>query len=256
VLEVVARAADVTEPQALLDLRDRLDADVSLVIGRDARAFHPKLWLIEKGDALLVLAGSGNLTAAGLTTNDEQFDLIALENGSDDAVAHVDRFALLTRNALPLEQVVDTAIWHEWLAVFRRQAQLRSQLADAERNLREREPMPDRAVHKAMLIEDLQKIYDETVAANLPRQDGQQYYPTRLLVAINRARDGQRDPVALVTDVLRYETKGFDVLLAAARVDLTLEYLVLDPSRQYHDVFKTRTLELARERVAMFPQAT
>ena len=47
-LEITARAADVTEPEALLALRDGLGADVSVVIGRHARAFHPKLWLIER----------------------------------------------------------------------------------------------------------------------------------------------------------------------------------------------------------------
>jgi HKD family nuclease len=61
-LQLTARAEGVTDPEALLALRDDLGADVWVVIGRRARAFHPKLWLIEDADGMSVLSGSGNLT--------------------------------------------------------------------------------------------------------------------------------------------------------------------------------------------------
>jgi HKD family nuclease len=251
-LQVFARAGDATEPQALLSLRDELNAEVWVVIGKHARAFHPKLWLVEDDRDLVVLAGSGNLTAAGLMTNDEQFDVARFELDSVAAQAQVDRLGQLTRNALPLEQVVGTTIWHEWLAVISRQDQLRRQLAAIERQLNLREPAADRSEDKARLIDDLQALYDATVAAGLRRADGGLYAPTRLLDGIRRARAGVRDPVQLVADVIRKRTGGFDILLNANAVELTLEYLVLDASKPYRDLWTDRSRELARERVAMF----
>jgi len=162
-LELTARASDVTEPEALLELRDEVGADVLVVIGRHAKAFHPKLWLIEHDDQLVVLSGSGNLTVAGLTTNDEQFEVLRLGRDSDEAAAQIDRFEHLTRNALPLDQIEGSTIWHEWLGVRRQQAQLRGQLAHAERLLNERQPIPERSADKAQLVEDLQQLYEDTV---------------------------------------------------------------------------------------------
>lgn len=192
-LEVTARAGDVTEPEALLELRDGLGADVLVVIGKHAPAFHPKLWLVERQDQLVVVSGSGNLTASGLRTNDEQFELLSLPRDSDAAIAQVDRFERLTRNAVPLDRVEGSAIWREWQSVRRRQIDLRRQLARAERHLNGHEPIPDRSDDKARLIDDLQQLYDATVAADLPRADGERYYPARLLGEIKRARDRERD---------------------------------------------------------------
>jgi HKD family nuclease len=251
-LEITARALDVTEPEALLDLRERLGAEVSVVIGKHARAFHPKLWLVESGGKLAVLSGSGNLTGSGMTTNDEQFEVVMLDAASDAAAAHVDRLEALTRHALPLDQVRSGAIWREWLAVRKKQAQLHRELARAERLLNERDPMPDRSADKVKLIEDLQRIYDEAVAADLPRTDGARYYPTRLLVAINRARAGDRDPVKLVSDTIRRRTQGLGILVHAGLFELTLEWLVLDAAKPYHDLFSDQSLELAKARLAEF----
>jgi HKD family nuclease len=253
--EVTARASDATEPDALLELRDGVGADVMLVIGKDARAFHPKLWLIEHDDELVVLSGSGNLAAGGLTTNDEQFEMLRFARDSDEAAAQIDRFELLTRNALPLDQIEGSTIWDEWLTVRQRQVHLRRQLAQVERQLNERQPIPERSADKAQLIEDLQQLYDEAVAADLPRADGERYYPTRVLVAINRARDGERDPVKVVTDTIRRRTDGWDILLRGGLFELTLEWLVLDDSKVYHDLFHARSMELARARIAEFEQA-
>ncbi len=251
-LEITARASDATEPEALLELRDGLGAEVMVVIGKQAKSFHPKLWLVEREDGLVVLSGSGNLTAAGLTTNDEQFELLKYVRDSDKASAQVDRFEHLTRHALQLDQVVSSAIWHEWLNVRKQQARLRSELERGERLLNERDPIPTRASDKAQLIDDLQQLYDDAVAADLPRADGEQYFPTRLLVAINRAREGERDPVKVVTDTIRRETQGLGILLRAGLVELTLEWLVLDASKPYHDLFGERSIQLARARIAAY----
>jgi hypothetical protein len=43
------------------------------------------------------------------------------------------------------------------------------------------------------------------------------------------------------------------VLLRANRLELTLEHLVLDATRPYHDLFYDETRRLSRERLAMFP---
>lgn len=251
-LEITARAADATEPEALVALRDGLGAEVMVVIGKHAKAFHPKLWLVEHDDDLVVVSGSGNLTGAGLTTNDEQFEVLVYARGGDEAAAQMDRFEHLTRHALPLDQAMASTIWGEWLSVRKQQARLRSELARAERLLNQRDPLPNRAPDKAQLIDDLQQLYDDMVAADLPRADGQHYYPTRLLVAINRAREGDRDPVKLVTDTIRRRTKGLGILLRAGRVELTLEWLVLDETKPYHDLFSQGSIELARARIAQF----
>ena len=254
-IEITARAADVTEPEALLALRDDLGADVSVVIGRHARAFHPKLWLLDRPDKTVVISGSGNLTHGGLCSNDEQFEVFEFEPGDVTIAAHHDRYETLTRNAHPLDAIEGAAIWLEWLNVRRQQAQARRALAHAERNLNQREPIADRSLDKAKLVNDLQQIYDDTVAADLPRADGERYYPTRLLVAIYAARDGNREPVKVVSDTIRRHTDGLDILLEAGRVDLTLEWLVLDESKPYHDLFSRASVKLASDRIEEFRRA-
>lgn len=251
-LQITARAADVTEPEALLELRDGLGADVMVVIGSDAQAFHPKLWLIQRDDALVVLSGSGNLTGAGMTTNDEQFEVLRFARDSDEAAAQIDRFEHLTRNARPLDEAIAGTIWDEWLSVRKRQARLREELERAARHLNARDPMPDRSGDRAQLIEDLQQIYEDAVAADLPRADGERYHPTRLLGAIKRAREGERDPVKVVADTIRRRTEGLSILLRAGLVELTLEWLVLDESKPYHSLFSAPSRELARRRIAEF----
>jgi hypothetical protein len=187
-----------------------------------------------------------------MTDNAEQFDLRRMPATGEAPAPEFGRFERLTAQAQSLDQIVNTAIWREWEDVIKKQRQLRLQLARAERDFLGREPMPNRAAHKAQLNEDLQTIYDDAAAANLKRRNGQQYYPTRLLVAINRARAGERDPVNLVTDTIRRRTKGLDILLEAGMVELTLEWLVLDESKPYHDLFVERSHEIARRRVAEF----
>ena len=251
-LEIVARAADVTSPAALLALRDDLGATVSVVIGRDAAAFHPKLWMFETGDVLTVLSGSGNLTSTGLRGNDEQFELATMAADGSEAAAQAERFERLTARAIPLDAVEGTAIWREWLDVIRQQSQSRRELERLGRNLARRDPQPDRTSDKAVLIADLDELYRRTVEARLPTATGRAYVPSRFKQAIDRAQRGA-DPVQLVTRVCRHSSAGFDVLFVNDRPDLTVEQLVLDESKPYHDLFGQQTRELSAARMAGFP---
>ncbi len=74
-------------------------------------------------------------------------------------------------------------------------------------------------------------------------------------MAINRARDGDRNPVKVVSDTIRRYTDGLNILLEAGLVELTLEWLVVDEPRAYHDLFSRRSVELARARIETFRQA-
>jgi HKD family nuclease len=251
-LEVVARAADATSPHALLSLRDDLGAAVSVVIGRYASAFHPKLWLFETGDVLTVLSGSGNLTSTGLRGNDEQFELATMAADGSESAAQALRFERLTARAIPLDKVEGTAIWREWLDVIKQQRQSQRELERLGRNFAQRDPQPDREADKAQLIEDLEALYRRTVEARLPTTSERAYVPSRFKQAIDRARQGA-DPVQLVTRVCRHRSGGFDVLFVNDRPDLTVEQLVLDTAKPYHDLFGQQTRELSAERIAQFP---
>ena len=103
-LELTARAEGVTDPVALPALRDELGAEVWVVIGRDAQAFHPKLWLIENTGGMRVLSGSGNLTEAGMTSNQEQFELLAHPPDSPEVEAEYTRLQTLAGNGVLLDE--------------------------------------------------------------------------------------------------------------------------------------------------------
>ena len=251
-LELVARAADITTPEALFAARDRLGAKVSVVIGKHAKGYHPKLWLFRSDETLSILSGSGNLTGGGITTNDEQFEVIRLDVDSDEAKAHEERFAVLTARAVSLNDLEGTTIWAEWLAVMKAQSAARRQIQQAAANFDKREVILNRHEDKQKLLADLDELYDLTVAAQLPRKDGQPYYPTRFKQGVDRARDGG-DPVELVTRMCRRQTEGFDVILNAERPELTVEYLVLDESKPYYDLFSPSTRKLSAERLQQFP---
>lgn len=201
---------------------------------------------------LRVLSGSGNLTMSGMTTNEEQFEVLRMPVAGDTADAQAGRFERLTRNAQALGSVVDSPVWLEWLELRRQQLRVRSHVAHLERRYFEREPVADRSADKATLIEDLQGVYDQTVEADLKRRDGQQYYPTRLLVGINRCRRGEQDPVRLVANVVKKETEGLNIIREAGLIELTLEWLVVDESKPYHTLFSENTVRLAHERIDAF----
>ena len=251
-LEVVARGADATDPAALLALRDAHGAAVSVVLGRDAQAFHPKLWLVESGGILHVLSGSGNLTGAGLRGNDEQFEIYSMPADGPAAEAQHERFDRLTVKARSIDAVEGSAIWAEWENVRKAQARHRAELRRLQKHLDAREPIADRTEDRLRLIEDLDELYRLTVEARLPREDGGAYVPSRFKQGIDRARSGA-DPVALVGRICRSQSRGFDVLLRADRPDLTVEVLVLDQTRSYHDMFGDETRRLSAARLIQFP---
>jgi HKD family nuclease len=251
-IEIVARAGGVTSPDALLALRDRLGVEVSVAIGREASRFHPKLWMGRAGERLSVLSGSGNLTEAGLLENDEQFDLSHLHIDSEEAAEQMARFERLTERAVRLDEVVGTTIWDEWKTLLIKQRPRQLELRRLEASLESREVRPSREKDRARLIDDLMELYEVTVAERLVTKKGRHYVPTRFLQGIRRAQNGG-DPVQLVYRICRYQTDGFDVILEADRPELTVESLVVDAAKAYHDLFTDSTRELSAKRLQQFP---
>lgn len=222
------------------------------MIGRDASRFHPKLWLARSSERLSVLAGSGNLTSAGLLENDEQFDLFQFPIDSVEASRQTERFERLTERAVRLDEVVDTTIWAEWETILIKQRRHRRELSRLEASLEKREIRSSRQKDRELLIADLMELYEITVAERLMTKKGRHYVPTRFLQGIRRAEAGG-DPVQLVYRICRYQTDGFDVILDADRPDLTVESLVVDTTKPYHDLFTDSTRELSAERLNQFP---
>jgi hypothetical protein len=95
---------------ALDRAREELGVKVSVITGREALAFHPKLWLLRARTEMRVLSGSGNLTAGGLSANREPFEVLITDD-PDQIDAQVDRYENLTAGALPLERVKGTIAW-------------------------------------------------------------------------------------------------------------------------------------------------
>lgn len=251
-LEVVARAADATTPSALETLWRDVGADVSVVIGKDASAFHPKLWLIESNGRLTVLSGSGNLTSSGLRGNDEQFELYSVPASGPEAVAQTDRFDRLVSSALPLETVHGGTTWGEWLLLIRRTHSHHSAIKRLGQALANRDPKPNRAADEEGLLDDLDDLYHRTMAAKLPKENGEAYRPGRFRQQIARARKNEADPVGIVRGICRRRSPGFDVILESGRRDLTVEAIVLDTTKPYHDLFSEQTRSLCIERMRAF----
>jgi hypothetical protein len=114
-LRLVCRAGHgPTDPDSIAMAADELGADVRLVTGSDAARFHPKLYLVANRDRLVVLAGSGNLTAGGLRDNVEQFECLVLPASSPVALAQERRFNLLWDQGAPLEEIRSTRFWEAW----------------------------------------------------------------------------------------------------------------------------------------------
>lgn len=250
-VEVVARAGAVTSPSALQALRDRLGAKVSVAIGEGSMRFHPKLWLVRGDCELAVLSGSGNLTLGGLQQNFEQFELTKMPLDSDEATAQEERFIELTASAFRLESIEGTVAWSSWEQMIIKSKSIRNQLQQWEKKLAEVpvKPKPGEA-HKE-LLDDLYSIYDATVARNMVTPQGNLYRPTRFLVGINRARDGG-DPVEMISRLCRRQTGGFDIILQYNEPHLTVESLVVDAKKKYHELFTPKTRELAAQRLDQF----
>lgn len=251
-VEVVARAGGVTTPVALQALRDQLGAQVSVVIGSESTLFHPKLWLARSESELTVLSGSGNLTQGGLEGNDEQFELRRMLQGSEEADEQEERFIELTASAHRLETVEGTVVWNSWLTMINKTKRHREEIQRLERQLDAAPVRSKPEQERQQLLDDLYEIYNATVAKNMVTPAGKLYRPTRFLVGINRARDGG-DPFELVSRLCRRQTGGFNIILEYDEPDLTVEALVLDEQKPYHEIFTKKTKELAAERLMKFP---
>jgi hypothetical protein len=249
-IELVARGAPITDPAALERAQDELGVSVSLITGHAALAYHPKLWLLQAPDELRVLSGSGNLTDGGLVGNREQFEVLT---ASDPNIVelHRGRYEDLTAGAIPLESFKGTIAWNEWRTQAHERQRLMSQLARLDEKLA-KSPSGDREGDKLLLLADLEGIYTRTVEENIPRRDGQKYVPNRFKQGIDRARENG-DPVRLVYRMCRHKTEGFDVLLEANKPDLTVEALVVDRKKAYHDLFRDETKRLSAVRLEKFP---
>jgi len=248
-LFIVARGAPITEPAALRALRDELDARVAVVVGATASRFHPKVWLLSGKDGLWVLSGSGNLTAAGLRENREQFEIL---HASDTASIKVqeDRFDDLTAGAVPLDEFEGSIAWRTWVEQQARRRRLAEQIADLDQAVAESHSV-SRERDKEDLMRDLWDIYDKTLAAKLRKKDGAVYVPGGLRLQLEGKR-GSGEPVLIVKSLCRNGTEGFGTIEENNRRDLTVESLVVDETKSYHTLFPVETHRLARERLDGF----
>lgn len=250
-VELIAQAGGVTSPDALQEIRERLGAQVSVVIGRGSMRFHPKLWLVRTDEELVVLAGSGNLTRGGMEENFEQFEMTRMPIDSEEAAAHEERFLELTASAYSLETVEGSVAWNVWKQTVIKLRTSRSEISRLERQL-DHTPFVARPEQEAEeLFDDLYAIYEATVEKDMLTPKGHLYRPTRFLVGINRARESG-DPFEFVTRLCRRQTGGFDIILDHNEPYLTVEALVVDETKNYHRLFKERTKELAARRLERF----
>lgn len=124
-VRLVCRAGHgVTEPDAVVE----------------AARFHPKLYLIETRERLVVLAGSGNLTAGGLRDNVEQFELHALAPLTPIARGHQTRFNELWGQGAPLDELRSTPFWEAWRDSHERRLVLGREAQELDAALDEQAP--------------------------------------------------------------------------------------------------------------------
>jgi hypothetical protein len=128
-VELTVRAAPISEPRALLEL-EAAGARVYGMGGPWARGFHPKLWLGNAGDRLMVLSGSANLTTPALAQNQEQMELFAVPADSDAATAHRHRLGQLIAGRLSLAELTHTPYWERWEVLKTRHRKEQRALAD------------------------------------------------------------------------------------------------------------------------------
>jgi len=249
-LEVCARGAPITEQTSLLRLRDELGATVKVVTGEHAAGFHPKVWLVHSAETLSVLSGSGNLTRGGLVSNVEQYELIEHRLGSREAEENECRFMSLTSAGRPLEELENSPAWYEWTDQLRKREQIARQLHELDERLASRKA-GSREHDKQMLCEDLYELYERTVASRLPGRGGRPYRPNYFKQGLDEAH-AANNPVPFVARICRHQTEGFDVIRAARAPALTVEALVVDTGKPYHDLFDASTVQLSAQRLRQF----
>jgi len=250
-LEVVARGAPITDPEALERLAE-MGAAVRAVVGRRALKFHPKLWLGHPPEGLDVLSGSGNLTDGGLVGNEEQFELLRLGAEDHDLIrGHQARFETFFAHGVPIEQLRNDRYWARWVEVTAKRKAAESELLHLDHELADAAGTP---LENAELYADLLDIYE--TAKNevfITNDDGSErpYVATRFKQAIDRGRaEGTLVPV--VSRIVNGPTEGFSRLAEAGRRDLMVETLVLDASKKYHRFFTARTKALAQKNLNLF----
>jgi hypothetical protein len=252
-LELVARGAPTTDPRALVELREKLHADVRVVAGAGAVRFHPKLWLLRSADGLDVLSGSGNLTAGGLGDNREQFEILRLTDGAEQAEQER-RFASLTAGSVPLEAMMGSIAWREWLNVAAERERLNREIVRLDERLA-RSPTLDVGRAEEALEKDLWRIHDLTVAAKLPdpnSETGRPYNPSGFRLELEGHR-GATGPAHVVRRLCRQGTRGFEVILASGHWEFTVEALIVDPTTPYYELFRGELRERSEERLRQFP---
>jgi hypothetical protein len=105
-----------------------------------------------------------------------------------------------------------------------------------------------------LLYRDALEIYERARReVTIPRKDGsrQKYAANRYKQQVERAH-AEHDLVSAIARIVNRRTQGFGHLEAANRPDLTVETLVLDPSKPYHRLFPATTVQVARERMAEY----
>jgi hypothetical protein len=112
---------------------------------------------------------------------------------------------------------------------------------------------PDRTARALQeLYADACEIYERARAeVRIERKDGrfQRYAAIRFKRQIDSANEQGKLPQA-VARITKKRTLGFGHLAKAGRRDLMLETLVVDPKRQYHELFSPTTVRIAQERLA------
>jgi HKD family nuclease len=239
-IAITARGAPITDPQALLTLRDA-GAHVRIICGANAAAFHPKLWLARTPDELYVLSGSGNATAGGLSSNCEQFEYFAISLEETALVsAHEQRLDDFERLGIPLSDMLDTPYMAEW-----ERQNKRHEAFDAETQVLETElaTRAESGALDALLYADLNELYERTKAeVRIPSPSGgdRPYVASYFKRALERARE-EGTLVPLVARMVKNPTDGLHRLAEAERPDLMVESVVLDASRPYHHRFNEAT---------------
>jgi hypothetical protein len=238
-VEIVARGAPITDPHALRKLRDRYGVKVSVVAGGDAGRFHPKLWLIDTGDALHVLSGSGNLTAGGLEGNAEQFE--AWTAGADERKEQIERFAKLTGGAILLDRFEETPTWQAWLEQDERRKALNSEMAALD------DELTVLGAAEEDLAADLRKLYED-MKGQLREENGHIYNRGGFRRVIEGHR-GSKTPVAIASSLCAEMTKGFQRARRNDRLELAAEVLVVDPAKSYHELIPAEVRSAAEARL-------
>jgi HKD family nuclease len=113
---VIGLGFGLTDPPAVERLAEagvavRCVADGAAI---DASQFHPKLYLASQVGALVVLAGSANLTGGGLTGNVEQYEELRLSDPSAHADEQRERYERLWDYGTPLEDLRASGDWEEY----------------------------------------------------------------------------------------------------------------------------------------------